>query len=74
VLDWDSKPVAGQNVTVKFVERQWLSVQKQDEQGQLSWVTSVKEIPIAQNSLTTDQDGKAEVSFIPPEGGDYKAL
>ena len=74
VLDWDSKPVAGQNVTVKFVERQWLSVQKQDQQGQLSWVTSVKEIPIAQNSLTTDQDGKAEVSFIPPEGGDYKAL
>ncbi len=74
VLDWDSKPVADQNVTVKFVERQWLSVQKQDEQGQLSWVTSVKDIPVAQKSLTTDQDGKAEVSFIPPEGGVYKAI
>jgi uncharacterized protein YfaS (alpha-2-macroglobulin family) len=74
VLDWNSKPIAGQNVTVKFVERQWLSVQKQDEQGQLSWVTSVKEIPIAKQSVTTDSDGKAEVSFVPPEGGVYKAI
>ncbi len=46
VLDWDSNPVANQTVTVKFVERQWFSVQKQDQQGQLSWVTSVKEIPV----------------------------
>ncbi|MGA7607493.1 MAG: MG2 domain-containing protein, partial [Anaerolineales bacterium] len=74
VLDWNSKPVTGQSVTVKFVERQWLSVQKQDEQGQLSWVTSVKDIPVDQRSLTTDQDGKAEVSFTPPEGGVYKAI
>jgi alpha-2-macroglobulin len=74
VLDWNSKPVAGQNITVKFVERQWLSVQKQDEQGQLSWVTSVKDIPVDHQSVTTDQDGKAEVSFLPPEGGVYKAV
>ena len=74
VLDWNSKPVTGQNVTVKFVERQWLNVQKQDEQGQLSWVTSVKDIPVDQKSLTTDQDGKAEVSFTPPEGEVYKAI
>jgi uncharacterized protein YfaS (alpha-2-macroglobulin family) len=74
VLDWDSKPVAGQNVTVKFVERQWLSVEKQDEQGQLSWVTSVKDIPVDHQSVITDQDGKAEVSFVPPDGGVYKAI
>ena len=74
VLDWNSKPVTGQNVTIKFVERQWLSVQKQDDQGQLSWVTSVKDIPVDQKSLTTDQDGKAEVSFVPPDGGVYKAI
>jgi len=74
VLDWDSKPVTGQNVTVKFVERQWLNVQKQDDQGQLSWVTSVKEIPIDKQSVTTDSAGKATVSFVPPEGGVYKAI
>jgi uncharacterized protein YfaS (alpha-2-macroglobulin family) len=74
VLDWDSKPVAGQNVTVKFVERQWLSVQKQDQQGQLSWVTSVKDVPVDKQSVITDANGKASVSFIPPEGGVYKAI
>ena len=74
VLDWDSNPIANQSVTVKFVERQWYSVQKQDEQGQLSWVTSVKDVPISQQTIATGADGKAQVSFIPPEGGVYKAI
>ncbi len=74
VLDWDSNPIANQSVTVQFVERQWFSVQKQDEQGQLSWVTSVKDIPISQQTITTGADGKAQVSFIPPAGGVYKAI
>ncbi len=74
VLDWDSNPIANQSVTVQFVERQWYSVQKQDQQGQLSWVTSVKDIPISQQTITTGADGKASASFIPPEGGVYKAI
>ncbi|HUH96086.1 MAG TPA: Ig-like domain-containing protein [Anaerolineales bacterium] len=74
VLDWNSHPVPGQDVTIKFVERQWLSVQKQDSQGQLSWVTSVKDIPLDQKSVRTDSEGKAAVSFVPPEGGVYKAI
>ncbi len=74
VLDWDSNPIANQSVIVQFVERQWYSVQKQDEQGQLSWVTSVKDIPISQQTVTTGADGKASASFIPPEGGVYKAI
>ena len=74
VLDWDSNPIANQNVTVQFVERQWFSVQKQDQQGQLSWVTSVKDIPVNQQTLTTGADGKVQVSFVPPAGGVYKAI
>ncbi len=74
VLDWESNPVANQNVTVKFVERRWFSVQTQDKQGQLRWETSVKEIPITQTSAVTGEDGKVTVSFIPPAGGVYKAI
>ncbi len=74
VLDWASKPVAGQSVTVKFVERKWFSVQKQDAQGQLTWVTSVKDIPVTQQTVKTGSDGTAQVSFVPPHGGDYKAI
>ncbi|MGB8982671.1 MAG: alpha-2-macroglobulin family protein, partial [Anaerolineales bacterium] len=74
VLDWESNPVPEQAVTVKFVERRWYSVQTQDKQGQLSWETSVKEIPITQATVTTGPDGKATASFNPPAGGVYKAL
>ncbi len=74
VLDWDSNPVAKQNISVRFVERRWFSVQTQDKQGQLRWETSVKEIPVTQTAAVTGADGKATVSFIPPKGGVYKAI
>lgn len=73
-LNWDSTPVPNQALTVDFVERQWYSVQEQDDQGQLRWVSSVKEIPVKQNvSAVTDADGMANVSFVPAKGGTYKA-
>jgi uncharacterized protein YfaS (alpha-2-macroglobulin family) len=74
VLDWDSNPIANQEVSVKFVERRWYSVQTQDKQGTLSWETSVKEIPVSTTSAVTGADGKVIVSFIPPTGGVYKAI
>ena len=74
VLDWDSKPIAKQPITVKFVERQWYSVQTQDKQGQVRWETTVKEIPISQVNTVTGDDGLAKASFVPPHGGVYKAI
>ncbi len=73
-LDWDSNPIANQSMTVQFVERKWFSVQKQDQQGQLSWVTSVKDVPVSQKTVVTGADGKAQVPFVPSEGGVYKAI
>ena len=75
VLNWDSSPVANQTLSVDFVEREWLSVQEQDDQGQLRWVSSVKETPVKKNvTAVTDANGKASVSFVPPAGGTYKAV
>jgi len=74
VLDWESNPVAKQPITVKFVERQWFSVQSQDSQGMVRWETTVKEIPISQVSVVTGEDGLAKASFVPPHGGVYKAI
>jgi len=74
VLDWDSNPVAGQTVTVDFFERQWFSVQEEDKQGQLQWVTTVKEIPAGKQDAVTDADGMAQVEFTPSKGGVFKAL
>lgn len=74
VLDWDSTPIPNQAVTVKFVERQWYSVQKKDEQGRLRWETSVREIPAGAVNAVTDTEGNAQVAFIPSKGGVYKAI
>jgi uncharacterized protein YfaS (alpha-2-macroglobulin family) len=75
VLDWASKPVPEQKVSVDFVQRQWFSVQEQNKQGQMTWVTSVKDLPISlNNQAVTDKDGKAHVSFTPTKGGVYKAI
>ena len=75
VLDWNGQPVPRQAVSVDIALRNWYSVQEQDEQGQLSWVTTVKDVPAASFSrVVTDGDGKASVTFIPREGGIYRAL
>jgi hypothetical protein len=74
VLDWASNPIPNQPVTVKFVERQWYSVQEKDEQGILRWKSSVKEIPAGQQNAVVDEEGRVSVSFTPPKGGVYKAL
>ena len=74
VLDWESLPIAGQTVTVDFVERQWFSVQKKDDQGLSTWETSVKEIPVSKQEAVTGADGTAQVEFIPTNGGVFKAL
>ncbi len=74
VLDWDSQPIAEQKVTVNFVERQWYSVQEKDKQGQLRWVTTVKEIPVSKQDSTTGANGIAQLEFVPPKGGVFKAL
>jgi uncharacterized protein YfaS (alpha-2-macroglobulin family) len=71
VLDWDSKPAAGQPVTVKFVERQWFSVQKQNEYGRLSWVTGQGKYG-RKTASRTGRHGAGLCSA--PKGGVYKAI
>ncbi len=74
VVDWDSNPVPNQPARVDIVERRWYSVQEQDDKGNLRWVTSVKEIPVASfPRVVTGEDGKAKVAFTPPNGGVFKA-
>ena len=72
-LDWNSQPLAGQEMSVQFVERKWYSVQEKDKQGQLRWVTSMKEIPVGTQKVVSDEKGRATVTFTPPNGGTFEA-
>lgn len=75
VLDWGANPIAGQAVSVQIVERRWYSVQQQDDNGTVHWVTSVRDIPVTRfDEIVTDAEGRASVSFTPQAGGIYKAV
>ncbi|MBI5669953.1 MAG: Ig-like domain-containing protein [Chloroflexi bacterium] len=71
-VDWDSQGVANQDVDVEVVERRWSSVQEEDEAGRTTWTWEVEEIPVTTGSVTTDEQGKANFTFTPPNGGVFK--
>jgi uncharacterized protein YfaS (alpha-2-macroglobulin family) len=73
-LDTESQPIPGQRVYVEIVERRWYSVQEQDATGRVQWESTVEEIPVASEDVTTDALGKASASFTLPKGGVYKAI
>lgn len=71
-VDWDSEPVANQEIAVEVVERRWSNVQEEDETGRTTWTWEVEEIPVTTGSVTTDAQGKATYTFTPPNGGIFK--
>jgi len=72
-LDWDGNPLPSQGIRVEIVERRWYSVQEQDASGRVEWKTTVEEIPVESLETVSDENGQAQVSFIPPNGGVYRA-
>jgi uncharacterized protein YfaS (alpha-2-macroglobulin family) len=75
VLDWESTPITGEVVDVEIVERRWYSIQEKDQYGNYKWVTSVENVPVTRfRNITVDENGKAEVTFLPKMGGVYKAI
>ena len=74
VVDWDSQPVARQDVEVVLAEHNWYSVQKQYEDGSFYWDSVVETLPVFTTTVTTDRDGKALATFIPQQGGIYRVL
>ena len=73
-VDWDSQPIANQEVEYEIVNRRWFSVQEEDEYGRTVWTWEVKEEPVEGGSgkVVTDENGLAKVTFVPAAGGTYK--
>ncbi len=72
VVDWDSEPVARQEVQLVFSEHNWYSVQKQYEDGSFYWDSVVEDIPVFTTTVTSAADGQAVADFTPEQGGVYK--
>lgn len=73
-VDWDSAPVAGQDINVEIVERRWSNVQEEDPNGRTVWTWQVEQIPVASGRVVTDEDGHATFAFTPEYGGVFKAI
>ncbi len=73
-VDWESNPIANQEIDVRIVERRWYSVQEQGSDGRTNWTWEVEEIPVLDDGkATTNSEGLANFEFVPPLGGVYKA-
>lgn len=74
VVDWDSRPVARQEVQVVFAEHNWYSVQKQYDDGSFYWESVAETIPVFTTTVTSDAGGRAIAAFTPEKGGIYKVM
>nr|MCU0499733.1 Ig-like domain-containing protein [Anaerolineae bacterium] len=74
-VDWESQPIANQEIQIEVVERRWSNVQTLDPAtGRLTYDSEVEEIPVSSGIVTTDADGTARYEFVPPNGGIFKAI
>ena len=71
-VDWASQPVPDQELTIVVSQAEWLSVQKQADDGRFYWTSEVKETPVLTDTVTTDSRGEAVFTWTPQSGGQYK--
>ncbi|MBN2007173.1 MAG: Ig-like domain-containing protein [Anaerolineae bacterium] len=71
-LDWHSQPVPNQPVTLKLAQRSWSYAQPKIPYGEGEWTYT--DTVVATQTVTTDNAGKAEATFIPNTSGSYVIL
>jgi len=70
----ESNSPTSQPLTVEFYEHQWHSVRQVSQDGTILWKNVSADTLVESKTVTTGTDGKAQVSFTPPQGGVYKLL
>jgi alpha-2-macroglobulin len=70
-VDWQGVASGSHPLDLTLVKREWFNVQEQDRDGHVQWTWSFSDTAIMTTSLTTTAQGQAQVTFIPPEGGQY---
>ena len=73
-VDWQAEASPNRPVAVTFYEHEWKCAQEEDEFGNQVWGCTAKDTEVAQDSVTTDQAGKAVTGFTPQKGGTYKVV
>ncbi len=71
-VDPQSAPVPGVEVTAVVNQIEWKSVQEKAEDGRFYWVTRPVKTAVLTETLTTDANGAAVLTWTPKESGEYK--
>ncbi|MBN2003375.1 MAG: Ig-like domain-containing protein [Anaerolineae bacterium] len=71
-VDWDSEPVPDVDLDVIFMEHRWYNVREEGENGRAYWTWTTEDVPVFTTTATTDDLGKAVVTFTPPGSGSYR--
>lgn len=71
-VDENGKVVGGKSTEVTLYKRNWNTVKKKNVDSDYYFENSYDDVLIEKKTVTTDNQGKANVSFIPKEGGVFK--
>lgn len=73
-VDYDGKPMAKRQVKVTNNVREWKTVRKKNVDGDYYYSSNFKDRQLEQKTVTTDDQGRAEVSFDAKEGGSFRII
>jgi hypothetical protein len=71
-VDAQGQPVPNRSLSVGIYQREWNSVRQQGADGRLYWTSTFSDTLVETLPATTDAQGRAEVSFTPKAGGEYR--
>ena len=69
-VDWDLKPIGGQDMTAQFQKVVWVREDASDPYSYPSFTPRVT--PVASADFHTAPDGTARLAFTPPDAGTYQ--
>ncbi len=72
-VDWTSQAYGQANLSVTFFKREWFSVKEESDYGPV-WTTTYSDTAVFTQTVTTNEAGEAQASFVPEEGGTYRIV
>ncbi len=71
-VDLQKQPLAERDLDIEIFRRTWFSVRERGADGRLYWTSSYSDTLIETRSTTTDERGRATITFTPDESGSYR--
>ena len=70
-VDTAGRAAPDRPVTVRVVEREWITTLEKTENGDYRYRSELRETEVETLSVTTGEDAEASASFTPPSAGSY---